>query len=177
MKINFTAKNQKIPGALKGYVETKIESLEKISGTIINAEVILSEEGNSNKAEIMLKTKNSSFHAIGEEKILKQAIKSALDKIKSQAKKEKEKNSGQNSRKKIKLISLEQETSKDVSNEEEQNIIISENVSSKPISVDEALIFLEESGDNAFGFINIDTEKFTVIYKNTNKGISIIEAE
>ena len=42
MSINFTSKNVKMTGALKGYVEKSLATIEKISGEIIDAEIISS---------------------------------------------------------------------------------------------------------------------------------------
>ncbi|MCK5075407.1 MAG: HPF/RaiA family ribosome-associated protein, partial [Calditrichia bacterium] len=91
MSIKFTSKNVKLTGALKGFTEKQLRNIEKISGDIIDAEVIVSEEKLDLRVELTLKTKLHSYHIEDRDPIQKQALRSVLSTLKSQAKKNKEK--------------------------------------------------------------------------------------
>jgi hypothetical protein len=58
-----------------------------------------------------------------------------------------------------------------------ENILISDNFSRKPITVEEAVFFLKESKENGFMFINSETSRMTGVFINTQGSISLIEPD
>jgi putative sigma-54 modulation protein len=191
MSINFAAKNVKIPGALKAFIEKHLLDIEKIAGEIIDAEVIINEEKLSFKVEISLKTRLNSFYAEDRNKILKQAIRNALTTLRGQAKRSKEKLKEGKKRAGAKGISMatvglvageRSERGKRKARSErgealasESAILISDNYSRKPITVEEAVFFLNESKENGYMFINSETNRIAGIFRNSQGGISLIE--
>jgi len=176
MSTNFTTKNLKFSGALKAYTEKQLKSIEKISGDIISSEVIASEEKFVSKVEISLKTKTHTYHAQDRNQILKQALRKTLNILKTQAKRNKEKLKKEKKRAFPKRDFLLRKKSTDLKPSDASKITISENFSRKPYSIEEAVFFLNESGENAFMFTNTETNKISVIFYNRQNGISIIEA-
>lgn len=186
MSIKFTSKNVKFTGALKAYTENNLTSIEKISGDIIDAEIIANEEKLDFKVEITVKTKLHSYHIEERDPILKQAIRATLNTLKAQAKKNKEK------LKKEKKRANKSGTMKEyavpepyVAPEPEEappresaaaGLTVSENCSRKPLSVEEAIFFLNESGENAYMFPNVETDKMSVVFFDNDRNVSIIEA-
>ncbi len=57
----------------------------------------------------------------------------------------------------------------------EDSILISDNYSRKPITVEEAVFFLNESQENGFMFINSETNRMAAVFRNPQGGISLIE--
>lgn len=176
MSTNFTIKNLKFSGALKAYTEKQLRSIEKISGDIISSEVIASEEKFVSKVEITLKTKNHTYHAQDRDQILKQALRKTLNILKSQAKKNMGKLKKEKKRAFPRRDFLLRKKSSDVKPSDPSKITISENFSRKPYSIEEAVFFLNESGENALMFINAETNKISVVFYNRQNEISIIEA-
>lgn len=176
MSTNFTTKNIKFSGALKAYTEKQLKSIEKISGDIISSEVFAREEKYDFKVEISLKTKTHNYHAQDRDRILKQALRKTLNILKIQAKKNNEKLKKEKKRTFPKMDFLLRKKSPDEKHSDASKITISENFSRKPYSIEEALFFLNESGENAFMFINAETNKMSVIFYNRENSISIIEA-
>ncbi len=184
MSIKFTSKNVKFTGALKAYTEKNLKSIEKISGDIIDAEVIVNEEKLDFKVEITLKTKLHSYHIQDSDPILKQALRSTINTLKTQAKKNKDKFKLEKKRHNKEGIfrrllgggqeqpETEEPTEKSVTGA----ITVSENYSRKPLSVEEAIFFLKDSGENAYMFINVETNKMSVLFYDDQKNLSIIEA-
>jgi ribosomal subunit interface protein len=188
MSINFAAKNVKMPGALKAFVEKHLLDIEKIAGEIIDADVIVNEEKLSFKVEISLKTRLNSFYAEGRDKILKQAMRDTLSTLRSQAKRSKEKIKEEKKRAGAKGISMatvglvpEKRGRRDERGERggasagEGAILISENYSRQPITVEEAVFFLNESGENGYMFINSETNRMAGVFRNPQGGVSLIE--
>ena len=181
MSINFVHKNIKMPGALKAYVEKHLANIEKIAGEIIDAEVIINEEKLSFKVEISLKTRMDSFYAEERSKILKQAVRNTLTTLKNQAKRSKEKI--KEGKKRLGAKGFIQRTLGRMTGERGEaaepvradSILISENYSRKPISVEEAVFYLMESKESGYMFINAETNRMAGIFRNPQGGISLIE--
>ena len=184
MSINFATKNVKMPGALKAFVEKHLRDIEKIAGEIIDAEVIVNEEKLSYKVEISLKTRLNSFYAEGRDKILKQALRDTLATLRSQAKRCKEKIKEEKKRpdsrgffkRTLGLVTGERsERGEAPEAPRPDNILISENYSRKPITVEEAVFFLTESRESGYMFINSETNRMAAVFRNPKGGISLIE--
>jgi len=196
MSINFATKNVKMPGAIKAYVEKHLLDIEKIAGEIIDAEVIVNEEKLSFKVEISLKTRLHSFYAEDRNKILKQAVRNTLDTLKGQAKRSKEKIKESKKRAGAKGISMatvgmvpdersERSERRDRGTrvakpgsraaDPQGAILISDNYSRKPITVEEAVFFLVESQENGYLFINSETNRMAGVFRTPQGGIALIE--
>jgi putative sigma-54 modulation protein len=188
MSINFTTKNVKMPGALKAFIEKHLLDIEKIAGAIIDAEVIINEEKLSFKVEISLKTRLNSFYAEDRNKKLKQAVRNTLATLRSQAKKNKEKIKEEKKRTSSKgffkrtlgFMAGEKNEAPERGEAAEtakpgNSILISDNFSSKPITVEEAVFFLKESGENGYMFVNSETNRLAAVFLGKNGGISLIE--
>lgn len=178
MNIKFVAKNVKLSGALKAFIERQLRSIEKIGGDIIGVEVFVSQQKLNFKVEIIVKTKQHSYHAEDKSQILKQATRETLNALKSQIKKNKEKlkivkkRSNKTSFREKFLKFGKPEVEKTVN---QSKIAISDNFSRKPLSLEEAIFFLKESGENAYMFTNAETNKISVVFFNRKNEISIIE--
>ena len=179
MNIKFTSKNVKLTGALKAFTEKHLKSVEKVSSDIIDAEFIVNEEKLVYRVELTLKTKLNTYHIEDKNPILKQAIRNTLNILKSQAKKNKEKLKKEKKRKKKKGVFQRIFSEAAVESKGEgrsSKITVSDNFSRKPLSVEEAIFFLKESGENAYMFVNAETNRTSVVFINRNDNISIIEA-
>jgi putative sigma-54 modulation protein len=181
MSINFATRNVKMPGALKAFIEKHLLDIEKIAGEIIDAEVIVNEEKLQFKVEISLKTRLNSFYAEGRNKILKQAVRDTLSTLRSQAKRSKEKikeekkRSGSKGFFKRTLGFVTGERGEAPEPPRADNILISENYSRKPITVEEAVFFLSESRESGYMFINSETNRMAGVFRNPQGGVSLIE--
>ncbi len=181
MSINFATKNVKMPGALKAFIEKHLLDIEKIAGEIIDAEVIVNEEKLSFKVEISLKTRLNSFYAEDRNKILKQAVRNTLGTLRNQAKrckekiKEEKKRSGARGFFKRTLGLVTGERNEPAETPAAADILISDNYSRKPITVEEAVFFLNESRESGYMFINSETSRMAAVFRNAQGGISLIE--
>jgi len=178
MSIKFTAKNVKFNESLKGFANKRLKTIEKISGDIIEAEIIASEEKIDFHVELFLKTRLHSYHIDENDPILKQALRTTLNTLRIQAKKNKEKIKLEKKRKNFKVKHqkmIADEILEPAQPETENKIIVSNNFSNKPLSIDEAIFFLKESNENAYMFINTENDRTSVVFFNKNNKISIIE--
>ncbi len=181
MSIKFTSKNVKFPGALKGFTEKSLKNIEKFSGAIIDSEILVSEEKTGFRIEIDLKTKMHHYHVESSEPLIKQALRNALNSIKIQAKKDKEKLKGDKRRRKGNFLQNffgnDNSIPEIKDDHRKERIRVSKNYSQKPLSVEEALFFLRESGENAYMFLNVETENIATVFFDKNNEISLIDAK
>jgi len=183
MSISFTGKNLKLTGAQKGFTEKKLRAIEKISGDIIAADVIVTQGKLDIKVEMNIKTKLYNYNVEENDPILKQAVRSALANLKKQVKKNKEKIKEEKKRERSNrqntgyVAEPDDNDILEISKDDINNITISNNYSKKPLSVEEAVFFLKDSDENAYMFRNTDTNKLTVIFFNKHKSLSIIEED
>ncbi len=91
MQVRFTARHYKSPDRLKEYAEKKVQKLEKYYDGIINCEVILDYEKLLQVAEINLDVYNQRLVAIEKSEDVYKSIDLAVDKLKRQLKRYKEK--------------------------------------------------------------------------------------
>lgn len=181
MSISFTARNLKLTGAQKGFTEKKLRAIEKISGDIIAANVIVTQGKLDVKVEINVKTKLYNYNIEENDPILKQALRASLANLKKQVKKNKDKIKEEKKRERASISKNEylneKETYEKSDKKDIDNITISNNYSKKPLSVEEAVFYLNDSKDNAYLFRNSETNKLNVVFINSNNTISIIEEE
>lgn len=91
MQINISGHHVEVTEALKGYVITKLEKLERHFDNITNVQVTLSVEKQRQKAEASVNIKGNQLFAESEEQDLYAAIDSMTDKLDRQILKHKEK--------------------------------------------------------------------------------------
>jgi putative sigma-54 modulation protein len=184
MSIQFSTKNVKFPGALKAYTEKHLEDIAKIAGHIIDGEVIVSEEKLSFKVVISLKTQLNSFSAESSDKILKQALSTALATIKAQSRKIKGKVKEEKKRgargflqRTARIFIPERPEPRPSRADDGDSITVSASYSRKPISVEEAIFFLRDSGENCYMFVNAESGRMAAVYVNQQGRVSLIEPE
>ncbi|MBN2347129.1 MAG: HPF/RaiA family ribosome-associated protein [Candidatus Aminicenantes bacterium] len=183
MSINFVHKNVKMPGALKAYIEKHLGGIERIAGGIIDAEVIVNEEKLDFKVEISLKTRLDSFYAQTRDKMLKQAVRNTLATLKNQAKKSKEKIKEAKKRPGAKEFFQRPpgpragEKGEETGPAASGGILVSDNYSRKPLTVEEAVFYLGESRENGYMFVNSETNRVAGVFRNSRGGITLIEPD
>lgn len=91
MQLNITGHHIDVTDALKSYIETKIERLERHFDKMTNVHVILSVEKDRQKAEATVHVNGANLFAESQDESMYAAIDSLTDKLDRQVKKHKEK--------------------------------------------------------------------------------------
>src|SRR3989304_1964980 len=87
MQITITRKNANVSESLKDYVESKLSVLIKHYGKIIDAHVVMDNEGNNQVVEITLRVSGHSIFSKYESTNLRAAFDTCVTKIDKQLKK------------------------------------------------------------------------------------------
>lgn len=91
MQINITGQQMDVTPALRDYVESKFQRLERHFDQITNVHVILSVEKERHKAEATISVTKGELFADTEQESMYAAIDELMDKLDRQLKKHKEK--------------------------------------------------------------------------------------
>lgn len=172
MKINYTARHTKVTDEMKQYCEKRIQSLEKLLGNQIEADVLLSVEKYRQKVEINLKMKNASLNTIEETHDMSSSLVGAFDHLEKRVKKEREK---LRERKRRRVRERETFSVPMEEKKRPKRVIRGQSYTMKPMSVEEALVQMETSKEEVFLFRTVETENWAVIYRRKDGNYGLIE--
>lgn len=172
MKINYTARHTKVTDDVREYCEKRIQSLEKLLGHPIDADVLLAVEKYRQKVEINLKTKMANLNTVEETHDMSSSLVGAFDHLEKRVKKEREKLRERKLRriKDVETYSLPVEKG-----ERPKRVIRSQSYTMKPISVEEALAQLDTSKEEVLLFRTVATENWAVLYRRKDGNYGLIE--
>lgn len=173
MTINFTARNAQITPDIRDYCQKRIKGLEKILGSSIETDILLSVEKYRHKAEINIKSRRISVNAADETQDMMSALAVAFDNLERRIKKEieklRERKRRKNREKELFLITEK--------GEPRPRIIKSNDYSVKPMSLEEALLQFNMSQKDVFAFRKAGSEKWVFIYRRKDGNLGLIEPE
>ena len=176
MNIKITGRELKATEAIKNYIDTKAERLQKYFDTEdIDLFVTIKKEGEDQVAEMQVSVNGESFRAVTASQDLYASIDKDIDILEGQIRKMKTKKDKQNMTESIRL----KETNREEEHEIEDEIVKTMYYSIKPMGAEDAKLLLSDQPQNRFlTFVNIETGKANVIYKlKDNKNYGLIEPE
>lgn len=174
MGINFTARHTHITPDIEEYCEKRVQSLEKVLGQKVSADLILSVEKYRHKVEINVKIKRALLNAVEETNDMMSSLGLAFDNIEKRIKKEREKLRGRKRRK----IREKEVLSPPVETEESRRRVIrSRDYSLKPMSIEEALLQFDLENKEVFLFRKLGSEKWAAIYRRKDGNYGLVEPE
>jgi putative sigma-54 modulation protein len=157
---------------MKKYCEKRIQSLEKLLGYPIDADVLLSVEKYRQKVEINLKTKMATLNTVEETHDMSSSLVGAFDHLEKRVKKEREK---LRERKRRRIREVETYSPQMEKGERPKRVILSQSYTMKPMSTEEALVQLEASKEEVFLFRKVKTENWAVLYRRKDGNYGLIE--
>ena len=177
MNIVITGKELKATEAIKEDVEKKLERIERyFEGEEINASVTIKSQREMQIAEMQISVKGYTIRAVTETKDLYASIDKDIDILEGQIRKIKTKKEKMN---KDESIRLKESASLEGASVVENEVIKTLYYDIKPISVEDAILKLEEKVGNIFlTFVNVDTGKVNVLFKlKDSENYGIVEPE
>ncbi|HUF90262.1 MAG TPA: ribosome-associated translation inhibitor RaiA [Gemmatimonadota bacterium] len=91
MEITLSIRHGEAPDAMKVYVRQEVDGLSKYFERLVEADIVLDQEGHRSIAEVRIHTSNDTHYASSEAGDLRTAIDSTIGKLKRQLKRHKEK--------------------------------------------------------------------------------------
>lgn len=181
MQITVTFRHLEPRPALRAYAEEKLERVKKFLRRPIDAHVILSVSKERHVAEITLKADHVTMFAAEETHDLHTAIDLAVAKLEHQAEKLKTRRSSHKGGTGLSHEPAEVVTSVLAAEDPEpgrtRDVIRTQRISAKPMSVEEAVEQLAASRDEFLVFTNASNQTLAVLYRRRDGSYGLIEPE
>ena len=178
MKYNIRGDKLEVTDAIQGYIETKLDKLNKyFKEDDILANVLLRVRGNNGIIEVTIPTDKFILRSEEEDKDLYAAIDLVADKLERQIRKNKTRLNRQNFDNKFKELNFDYE----VDNEEEDSldevIVKRKKLEMKPMDEEEAILEMNLLGHEFFVYKDMHTDSINVLYKRKDGNYGLIETK
>ena len=174
MIVHFTARQMDLAPEVKAYCEKRLKALEKLMGSVIEVDLILSVEKNRHKAEIHVKAKGAGLVVVEETHDLMNSLNLAFENLEKKVKKEREKWRAKKRRKgrerKQSAFPPEREV-------ETPRVVRSNDYSLKPMLLEEALLQFDLEKKEVFLFRKSGLEKWAVIFRRKDGHYGLIDPD
>ncbi|MBC7364432.1 MAG: ribosome-associated translation inhibitor RaiA [Candidatus Aminicenantes bacterium] len=173
MIVNFTARHTELTDEIKEYCQKRLKRMEKILQDVQEIDIILSEEKSRKKVDLQVKRKGEDFVVSEETTDIFNSLNKVFDSLEKKIVKERRK--------------LIQKRRRGASKEETMmtteprpslpRLVNFPYYSDKPISVQEALMQLEEGKKEVFLFKKEEGEGWAVVFRRRDGNIGLVDPE
>ncbi len=178
MKFEYTGRHIEVTPALRSHVEEHFERLNHLfDGNNRNAHIIIEVEKNKHRAEVIVKWRNEVLTATTVAADMYKSLSQTIDKIEKQALKLKSKITDKHHKaKKVSTVVLPADKTEEVSPAPSTSKIIdSNNYPVKPMTIEEAVLRLDDEENHFLVFRNADNERISVVYKRNDGNYGLIQ--
>jgi putative sigma-54 modulation protein len=174
MIVHFTARQLELTPEVKSYCEKRLRAFEKLMGSVIKVNLILSLEKYRYKAEIQVKAKGAGLVVVEETHDLMNSLNLAFESLEKKIKKEREKRREKKRRKgrERKQLALPPELET-----ETKRLVRSQDYSLKPMLLEEALLQFDLEKKDVFLFRKSGSENWAVIYRRRDGNYGLIDPD
>lgn len=181
MKIDYIARKVDLTEASRELAEKKLAKITKYFNDILDARLEVELERHLHVVDLSIKGKDFDVQATAQNKDMMAAIQDAVDKIEIQARRAKarlkdHKKRGGSGSKKDKGWSVDV-FERDSVTSGEPRIVERSSIPIKPMSVEEAVLQLDDSQYDFLVFRNDSTDKVNVLYRRDDKNLGLITPE
>ena len=182
MTLEITGRHIEVPPREKVRVEERLGRLKRHTGPIDEARIVLTGEKHRVSAEAIISSGRKSWKAHEETADISSSIAAVLDKIESQAKKDRARLKARKGRSSAKSVTSEWEV--EVLSREslsvpagERRIVRTSRLPIKPMSAEEAALELEDSRSEFIVYRDANSERVSVLYKRRDGDFGLIAPE
>jgi len=172
MDIKYVAKNYKISDKIKDIIEKKLSKLEKYFSKDIEMKVACSEQNDVCKLEITINSAGLFIRSEVSSDNMYNNIDMALPKLEKQIVKNNKKYKNKFA---DKVVADAYEFIEDEPEPIATRVVKNKTFELDPISVEDAIAFMEAVGHNFYVFLNGETGEINVIYKRNDGNLGLIE--
>ncbi len=161
--------------AIKGYIESKLNKLDKYfeNPNEIEAHVLTKSNGRFQIIEVTIPTKHFTLRNEESNEDLYAAIDSIVDKLERQIRKNKDKINSRINKTFIKDFNIDLQDEY----EEDEKIVKRKTIELKPIDEEEAIIQMEMLGHTFFVYKDVNLNEICILYKRKDGNYGVIETE
>ena len=174
MNVHFTARQTDLTPAVRQYCEKRLKALEKLLGSVLEVDIILSVAKTRHRAELHVKDKGAGLVVVEETPDMMNSLNLAFDGLETKIRKEREKF---RERKRRKGRERKGFVPPAEAEEPERRILRSPHYSLKPMSVEEAALQLDLKNREVFVFRKEGSEKWAVLFRRKDGHVGLVEPE
>lgn len=181
MKITYSGHHLKITDDIHAYILKRANRMEARFGEMQELNVVLKAEKHQIDAEMILTANRASFYAESHAHELFTALDKVMGKINTQLRRYKDRVKDRRHRAPqrevvAQLNPSEAETDSEINTRETPAIVpVSEKFASKPLTVSEAAVELQTSGESLLLFLNADTKQVNLLYQTDENEYGWVE--
>lgn len=181
MKIEFTGRHYHPSERVKQLTEGKLEKLSKFVEEPVDVHVILEVEKRRKIAELHVSHRHGVLQATEEAEHMREAINASVDKIEKQARRSRKKEVDKRRRAQRgearQHWPLDVLDASSVSGGETPRVIKTSRLPIKPMTIDEAVLELDQSKNDFFVFLDSASDRVSVIYRRKDSNYGLIAPE
>lgn len=174
MIVHLTARQMEITPEIRTYCEKRLKALEKLMGSVIEVDLILSVQKFRYQVEIHVRAKGAGLVVMEETHDLMNSLNLAFENLEKKVKKERAK---WRERKRRKGRERKQFDYLQEKEEERPRLIRSNDYSLKPMSLEEALLQFELEKRTIFLFRKSGSENWAVIFRRKDGHTGLIDPD
>jgi putative sigma-54 modulation protein len=181
MKVDYIARNVTLSDQSRQLAEKKLAKITKYFNDIIDVRIEVSQERHLQVVDLSIKGKDFDLHSTAQNKDVTAAIQEAVDKVEIQARRAKTRLKDHKQR-----AGSEAKTDRgwavevlesDSITSGEPRIVETSSIQIKPMSIEEAVLQLDDSSYNFLVFRNASNDRVNVIYRRVDKNLGLITPE
>lgn len=180
MKIEIVGRNLAVEATLQSFIENKLKKLERLLGTSSEVRVTVAHEKHMNVAELHANNRSGVFQASEEtEGSIQEAVQRLIEKGAEQVRRARERRV-KNPRRLQRVDGrwpMEVLDSASIGNGKQRRVIETTELPIKPMSVEEAVLALEESAHGFVVFHDSGRDRLSVLYRRKDKNYGLIAPE
>ncbi|MGB9907337.1 MAG: ribosome hibernation-promoting factor, HPF/YfiA family [Candidatus Saccharicenans sp.] len=173
MIVNFTARRTELTDEIKEYCQKRLERMDKILRDVLQIDIILSEQRSRKKVDLQVKRRGEDFVISEETTDVFNSLNQAFDSLEKKIVKERRKMIQKRRRagsRELPLPGME-------GLEPAPRLLRLPYFSDKPISIQEALLQLEEGKKEVFLFRKEGSENWAAVFRRKDGQVALVDPE
>ncbi|MBC7349422.1 MAG: ribosome-associated translation inhibitor RaiA [Candidatus Aminicenantes bacterium] len=173
MIVNFTARRTELTDEIKEYCQKRLERMEKILRDVLEINIILSEQRSRKKVDLQIKRRGEDFVISEETTEVFNSLNQAFDSLEKKIVKERRKMIQKRRRaasRELPLPGME-------GLEPAPRLLRLPYFSDKPITIQEALLQLEEGKKEVFLFRKEGSESWAAVFRRKDGQVALVDPE
>ena len=181
MNVHFTARRTDLTPEVRHYCEKRLKALEKLLGTVLEVDIILSVAKTRHRAEIHVQDKGAGLVVVEETPDMLNSLNEAFDALETKIRKDRAKSRERRRRKarerrEMALPPAEGEAA-EAAEERVARIVPTPHFSLKPMTVEEAALQLDADNREVLVFRKAGSEKWAVLFRRRDGNVGLVEPE
>lgn len=177
MTIVFTGRKADLTADLKSVAEKRLSKLERILHESPDVHVILTREKHRHRIEILVRGRIGKLTARGQGAVMRDALSEGIDRILAQGRKHHEKRARGRKRRASRVAAGPTSEIPARFEPDGPTVVPMGRVPVKPMSVEEALLLMQDSPHPFLVFRDADSQQVSVIFRRRDGHFGLIEPE